>query len=741
LRLRTLLTLLVLTTLVPLGLFAGLLIGRFGQQQRAIVERQNVETARAISVAVDQQVESGRSALQVLAMLEIFDSLEPAWLNRLALRLIPGQPGWYAMVLAAPSGHILFDTSARSGEAPQLGEREWIYEVVRTHRSAVSNLFQDVEAGGYFYMIAVPVMDSGAVKFVLAAKVRSTSLSEILRRQGAPPGGVVTLIDRTPRIMARSRSEAEFVGKAPSENFRTASLRMSEGTFQGRLLEGIPSYSSLSRSPITGWTVGIGMPADSIAAPIRRSIWELALVGVALLGAGIISALILGRALVGALTSASQGARGLARGDAVEAHHSHIHEAEELSQGLLEAAAILNVRLRERDQALLAADTARREAETLNRSKDEFVATMSHELRTPLNAIYGWVRLLRSGKLDAGRHEHALEVIERNTRAQTQLIEDLLDMSRIVTGKLRLEMRRVDLAAALQSAVEGLRPTAVAKEIEIALNLRPGVGPVTGDPDRLRQIVTNLLTNSLKFTGKGGRIEVLLDAEGSDAIVRVTDNGSGIAPDLLPHIFERFRQGSTSPGRTHGGLGIGLALVRHLVEMHGGTVVAASDGDGRGASLTIRLPMLGQRAIHAMESQESSLGRDSTDTLLLDRVQVLVLEDDPDARDLIATTLRQAGALVTAVASMPEALEFLTLNIPQVAVSDIAMPNGTGYDFVKQLRSMPHTAKVPAIALTAYARTEDRMRSLEAGFDSHIGKPVDPPELVRAVAAAVARGQ
>lgn len=739
LRLRTLLALLVLTTLIPLGLFAGLLIGRFGHQQRAIVERQNVETARAISVAIDQEVESGRSALQVLAMLDIFDTLEPAWLNRLALRLIPGQPGWYAMVLAAPSGHILFDTTARTGEVAHLGEREWIHAVVTTRRSAVSNLFHDSEAGGYFYMIAVPVMSDGAVKFVLAAKVRSSSLSEILRRQGAPPGGVVTLIDRTPRIMARSRGEAQFVGKAPSENFRLASARMTEGIFQGRLLEGVPAYSSLSRSPVTGWTVGIGMPAESIAGPIRRSIWELALVGVALLGAGIISALILGRALVGALTSASSAARGLARGEAIEAHHSRIFEAEELSHGLLEAAAILNVRLLERDQALLAADAARREAEALNRSKDEFVATMSHELRTPLNAIYGWVRLLRSGKLDAGRHEHALEVIERNTRAQTQLIEDLLDMSRIVTGKLRLEMRRVDLATALQSAVEGLRPTAVAKEIEIALDLRTGVGPINGDPDRLRQIVWNLLTNSLKFTGKGGRIEVSLDAEGSDAVVRVTDNGSGIAPDLLPYIFERFRQGSSSPARTHGGLGIGLALVRHLVEMHGGTVVAASDGDGHGASFTIRLPMLSQRASSGMESAESSSGRDHTDAMLLDRVQVLVLEDDPDARDLISTTLRHAGALVTAVASMPEALEFLTTNVPQVVVSDIAMPNGTGHDFVRHLRSMPHLAKVPAIALTAYARSEDRVRSLEAGFDSHIGKPVDPPMLVRAVAAAVER--
>lgn len=743
LRLRTLLALLVLTTLIPLGLFASLLIGRSWQQQRAVVERQNVNTARAISLAIDQEVESGRSALQVLAALDVYDPLDTQRLHRLASRLMTGQTGWYAISLTEPTGNIVFDTTA-PGHTQQAGEREWLQSVVRARHSAVSNLFGDPAAGWHFYMIAVPVIDAGRVKYVLAAKVHAKILSAILLRQRAPPGGVVTLLDRVPSIMARTRNEAQFIGKGPSSNFRDALGRMNEGSFQGKLLEGGRSYSSMSRSAVTGWTVGVGLPSDSIDTPILRSMFELGLVAVVLLAAGVVSALVLGQALVSALTSASSAARGLARGERIKPRHSRIFEAEELSHGLLEAAAILAMRQRERDQALAAEYTARLEAEALSRSKDEFVALMSHELRTPLNAIYGWVRLLRTGKLDPSRHEHALEVIERNTRAQTQLIEDLLDMSRVVTGKLRLEMRNVDLVTVLQNAVEGLRPLAVAREIEMVLDLHPGVSQVSGDPDRLRQIVLNLLTNSLKFTSKGGRVQLTLEADGSNtAVIRVTDNGSGISAELLPHIFERFRQGSSAPTRKYGGLGIGLALVRHLVEMHGGTVKAESDGDGQGATFTVRLPRLASRPDYLGEATSGS--EDSTDEAVdgeahaLDGLQLLVLEDEPDAREMIATTLRHAGAQVSAAASMHDALEILKTFTPDVVVSDIAMPNGTGYDFLREMRKLPQTVRTPAIALTAYARAEDRARAIEAGFAAHMGKPVDPPALIRAITSAAGR--
>ena len=739
-RLRTLLTLLVLTTLIPRGLFASLLIGRLWQQQREIVEAQNVETARAISLAVDQEVEIDSSALRVAAALELSDAPDRPSLERLAKRLLPVRRGWYAIVLADAGGRIFFDSAGRGEGAAALGSGEWIRDVVRTGRAAVSNLVHDAVAGGHFFLISMPVMEGGRLRYVLAAQVRSESLSDILRRQSATSGAVVSLADRVPRLMARSRNEEEYIGKPPSRRFYDAMQRMSEGSYEGRLLEGVKSYSSISRSSLTGWTVGVGMPAAAIDTPIWRTIGELALVALVLLGAGIASALVLGRALVRALTSAAASARGLARGEAIEPRHSRIVEAEELSKGLLEASAILNVRLRERDQALLAEYAARREAEALSRSKDEFVATMSHELRTPLNAIYGWVKLMRSGKLDEERQAHALEVIERNTRAQTQLIEELLDMSRIVAGKLRLELRRVELGPLLQNALEGLKPTATGREVELVLDVEPGVGPVSGDPGRLRQIVLNLLTNSLKFTSKGGHVELSLRKEGGQAVIRVLDDGSGISPELLPHIFERFRQGASSPARKHGGLGIGLALVHHLVEMHGGTVEAASEGDDRGACFTVRLPLVAPRMAGPDAPVDGvAQSGEGAEPKVLDGLVVLVLEDNDDARELVVTTLRHAGAQVIAANSVSAATAALDTLVPQVVVSDIAMPNGTGYDFVRQLRSNPRTATIPAIALTAYARPEDRTRAFEAGFNSHIGKPVDPTELVRAVASAAQR--
>lgn len=739
-RLRTLLTLLVLTTLIPLGVFAGLLIGRMWQQQRAIVEAQNVETARAISLAIDQEVEIGGNALRVAAALELLEPPDAASFDRLARRLLPVRRGWYAILLADAQGHVAFDSAGRGETAGKLGEGEWIRSVVATHSGAVSNLFIDSVAGGHFFFISVPVLDSGELKYVLAAQVRSETLSEILRRQNSSSDGVVSLLDRQPRLMARSRNEAEYIGIAPTESFRNAMGQGREGSVESRMLEGMRAYSSFSRSRLTGWTVGVGTPAEAVDAPIWRTMGELALVAVVLLAAGIASALILGRALVGALTSAAGTARGLARGEMPVPRHSRVFEAEELSKGLVEAGAILDVHMRERDQALLAEYAARREAEALSRSKDEFVATMSHELRTPLNAIYGWVKLLRSGKLDEERQEHALEVIERNTRAQTQLIEELLDMSRIVTGKLRLELRRVDLAAVLQGAVETLRPTATSKEIDLVLDLQAGVGPVSGDPERLSQIVSNLLTNSLKFTSKSGRVEVSLRKEGTDAVVRVTDDGIGISSELLPHIFERFRQGTSSPARKHGGLGIGLALVHHLVEMHGGAVSAASDGEGRGSCFTVRIPLMTPR-LHAAESPtgDQSPQRDGGERKVLYGLKVLVVDDNEDARELAATTLRHAGAQVFTADSSNSAIESLQFAIPDVVLSDIAMPNGTGYDLARHIRLDARTAKVPAIALTAYARPEDRERALEAGFDTHIGKPVDPHALVRAVAAAVGK--
>jgi CheY-like chemotaxis protein len=296
----------------------------------------------------------------------------------------------------------------------------------------------------------------------------------------------------------------------------------------------------------------------------------------------------------------------------------------------------------------------------------------------------------------------------------------------------------VDLATVVRAAMDSARPAAEAKGLQLGVELDPQVGPISGDPDRLQQVVWNLLTNSVKFTPKGGRIDVSLVVEGSDAVLRVRDTGIGMASELLPHVFERFRQGTSSPSRAYSGLGIGLALVRHLTEMHGGTVVAESDGLDRGSAFIVRVPMLGTRAVPEPPAISLCEAPGNVSGGALSRLTVLVVDDDEDARDLISTTLQHEGARVLAAASLREALEILATTTPDVVLSDIAMPNGTGYDLAKQLRTTPTLAAIPAIALTAYGRVEDRERALDAGFNFHMVKPVEPLHLVQTVAAASA---
>ena len=382
-------------------------------------------------------------------------------------------------------------------------------------------------------------------------------------------------------------------------------------------------------------------------------------------------------------------------------------------------------------RAALAIDNARlyRAAEAANRVKDEFLATLSHELRTPLSAILGWTRLLRARKLDEAGIARALATIELNTKLQVQLVEDLLDISRLITGKLRLDRRPVDLVTVVEAAVDSVRTLAEAKGIQLDTQL-VAPGPLSGDASRLEQVVWNLLSNAVKFTPRNGRIALSLDRAGTDAVIRISDTGRGIAPEFLGRIFESFWQADASSTRTQGGLGLGLAIVRRVVELHGGSVQADSGGAGRGATFTVRLPLSALDAgVAAPEGVADRLPS-------LDRVSVLVVDDARDAREALAMLLEECGAHVTAVASAPAALDAMAQARPDVIISDLAMPGVDGYELLARVRAREAGAArpVPALALSAYARREDRERALAAGFQAHIAKPVEPGEIAAAVA-------
>jgi len=378
-----------------------------------------------------------------------------------------------------------------------------------------------------------------------------------------------------------------------------------------------------------------------------------------------------------------------------------------------------------------------RELREASRIKDQFLATLSHELRAPLNSILGWAQLLRSQRLDEQTGERALRTIVRNTRSLAEIIDDLLDVSRIITGNLKLEARPIALVPIIEAAIDSISLAADAKRIDLNTCVDPAAGLVLGDPNRLQQVVWNLLSNAIKFTPAGGTVEVKLEKTPSEARITVADTGEGISTAFLPYVFDRFRQADSTFTRKHGGLGLGLAIVRHLVEIHGGSVAAHSAGEGRGALFTVTLP-LAKTGIEGHSSPRTP--SDGFDLRALEGLRVLIADDELDARELLATVLEQRGAVVATVGSASDAIDWLANNPPpDVLVSDIGMPGEDGFDLISRVRAIAfeRRAEIPAIALTAYARPEDRDRVLAAGYQSHLPKPIEPDVLASAIADLV----
>jgi PAS domain S-box-containing protein len=385
---------------------------------------------------------------------------------------------------------------------------------------------------------------------------------------------------------------------------------------------------------------------------------------------------------------------------------------------------------------------AREDAERATRAKDDFLALVSHELRTPLSAILGWTQLLQKQAAGMPHLERGLGVIERNSRLQARLVEDLLDMSRIVSGKLRLEVQQVDLSNVIESALETARPAAEARTIRLRTVLDPSI-VVAGDPGRLQQVFWNLLSNSVKFTPKGGEVRVVVERVNSHAEISVVDTGQGMSAEFLRHAFERFRQSDSADTRASAGLGLGLSLVKHLVEMHGGSIEARSEGEGRGSTFVVKLPAI---AVERVGSEDRVYpkailsGRVAAANISLAGVKLLIVDDDRDSRELLRHVLADRGAEVVSAQSSAEALEMIERHCPDVLVSDIGMPNEDGYVLIRRVRMLGETAaRMPAIALTALSRLEDRTRALLAGYQSHLAKPVDPNELTLTVASLVGR--
>jgi signal transduction histidine kinase len=473
------------------------------------------------------------------------------------------------------NGEVVDGVPDSSGSDVTVNGVNWARATAAAKRITVSDLFEVPGVPGHFMMVAVPVMRSGEVARVLGVRIKASSFNETLHAQQSP-NGAVAILDRANRIVARNPSDDQMIGATATTAFAEISARTLEGAWRTTLRDGQHAYAAFGRAPRTGLKVGLGMPAEEVDAPIRRILWLLAGAWIVVLALGAGLGLLFGQVIVRAMSSASTAALALARGEPVSPPPSRIVEIDKLATGLRQASEMLEARNRERNEA--------------SRLKDEFLMTISHELRTPLTAICGWARMLSTGQIRDSQRAKAVETIERNASSLQQLVDDLLDVSRIVTGKLRLDVQPVELGELLAGSVDAVRPAAEAKNIQISTRVDGLVTMAAVDPGRLQQVVWNLLSNAVKFTPAGGRIDVECRRIEERVELRVRDTGVGIDPEFLPHAFERFRQGASGPTRAQGGLGLGLSIVRHLVELHGGTVTAENNVPPPGVTFCVVLP-------------------------------------------------------------------------------------------------------------------------------------------------------
>jgi signal transduction histidine kinase/ActR/RegA family two-component response regulator len=727
---RSHLVTLVVAVLVPMIIFAGIVLVALGRQQRFAVENGAVETARALTNAVDEGLVSSVKVLEALAMSSALDTGDVRAFHAEARRIAATQAGWFNVILCSPDGQQLLNTLREPGASlPRTLEPASLETVVATRRPAIGDVAFGQIIQHFAFAVRVPVIRRGEVVYVLTAAVRPESLLSVLMRQRIPETWVSSVFDRHNRIAARTRSSEQFVGKLVSPQFvQVLQGGAREGWAITHTLEGQAVYTAFARSATTGWGIGIGIPRDSVDAPLYASLTTVVGGGVALVLVALLAAIIVGRRITTPMAALASAAKAFGEGRGLPpGTPATVDEVEDVRGAFAEAATLVEQRAME--------------AEASNRAKDEFLAVLSHELRTPLNAVYGWARMLQSGQLEAKAATRALDVIVRQANAQVQLIDDLLDVSRIITGKMRLDVRPVDLKAVIEGALDAVRLAATAKDIRLRTALDPHAATISGDPDRLQQVVWNLVMNAVKFTPRGGRVDVELQRLDAHVEIVVLDTGRGISADVLPFIFDRFRQADSSTTRAHTGLGLGLALARNLVELHGGTLTAHSDGENKGATFVVRLPAAPlERAADGAPRAPLSAHTPMKAGADLAGVRVLVVDDDPDALELATAILVGAAAEVHVCRLAADALKIVTEWRPHVLVSDIEMPGEDGYALIEKVRALPAAdgGRTPAIALTAYGRQQDRQRSLSAGFSMHVPKPVDPGEFT-AIVAALAR--
>ncbi len=736
-RIRIFILLMVAAIMLPLLVASAFAVNKIWQEEQSAAMASLRKTVEATSLMVDKDIQSSIAALYALGNSEHLQigNYEAFYAQAKAINRTPDT--WTALLEA--DGTQVLNTAVpfatRTAPPPVPASAATVARVLATQKPAVSDIFVGGRTGRQLTAVYVPAVAVGAKSYVVAQGFALEKWNDIAKQQDLPADWIVAVIDRNGRFIARSHKSAELLGKPARADLVAAAAQKDEGMIRHQTLEGIDSYDAFSHSELTGWTIAVAAPVKSVDAPVVRAV-QIAAAGflVALLASGIL-ATAFGRRLISALHSASTAAVSLGRGQTPRSTRASIAEVDALNQSLVNAGELLE---KER-QARLAAELERERllelerlafdaAQKENTAKDHFLAMLGHELRNPLAAISGAVSVLTRGDkntVDANRY---LGIIRRQNRHLVHIIDDLLDMSRLIAGKIVLEKHPVDLAECVQNCVDGLRAAQRLSRHTVKVTTEPVW--INADPVRVEQVIINLIGNALKFSATGSTIQVDLHQVDADAVLRVHDQGSGMSPELMAQVFEPFVQGPPPSNVSQSGMGIGLALVRQLVELHGGTVSVASAGADQGSTFTCHFPTVieptsqhGSEFGHLMSAQPRKL---------------LYVEDNDDARAVMSEMLRLSGYVVKEAATGAAALAAAALERPDAILLDIGLPDMNGYEVARQMRMLPNLRDVPIVALTGYGGSREKDADTRVAFGAHLTKPVDPDELTRTVEAVLA---
>lgn len=725
-KIRRHLALMATAVLVPVLLFSALSLNSLLNAERESLLQGMHAAASAASLAVEREWSYADGVARALAE---------------SRRLAEGDlAGFYQQAAGANSGSALhtaligadarqvFNTVLPFGSRIKPADpktRARIEGVLAGNGAQISNLIIGRATGRHVVTLERPVLLQDGRRMVLSQWYYASHFGAGISSGNLPPSWVVGLFDADGVTVARNRGPQDFVGKRPHPDL-LAAIRSGRVAFiRNRSRDGVDLYTVLAHSKLSGWTVAVGVPVSVVEASARNAVLLTGAGLLAAIGFAVLAAWLFGRRLLNAFDNAERAAIALGRGESPVLEHSPIEEVGKLEVALANAGLALQGSAAEREFLLADAREARLVAESQNRAKDDFLAMLGHELRNPLSAITAGVSLLEHAAVPDEAKARAREAIRRQCGLLTNIVDELLDASRVMTGKVSLSKRPLDLGAATRACLDAAAMRGVGAGYQVRADIDSVI--IDGDPTRIEQIITNLFDNAVKYTPAGGSIDVSVHAERGDAVLQVRDSGIGIGPALLPKIFDVFMQGAASLDRAKGGLGIGLAVVRAMVQQHGGSVAADSGGEGKGSTFTVRFPRAqGPWQVQATHEEKGAAPAPTS---------VLVIDDNDDAREMLAQVLTMNGYRVQQAATGKLGVTMAGQSAPQVAVVDIGLPDISGYEVARQLRANAASARTRLVALTGYGQDSDRQKALDSGFDAHMTKPADIDELMRVIAA------